>query len=208
MDIMDIINEVLGRSRYLGSFPYHEMAERAEDEAGALGIFVDGKRSSTVLFSDGEPSGAIYFDEIGGLYGDPAVLKIQESDEYDLYATDRRVVELIIARCRVFHKSYFPHQFSSDLPEIGGVRKIPGILALVIINNEMPQEGVKVSVRKGRHVLASDTTTGDGRVSFRLFNGKYDILLVDSADEAATFMVDFKGERSELVIEMDGVNDV
>jgi hypothetical protein len=208
MDIMDIINEVLGRSHYLGSFLYYEMAERAEDEAGALGICVDGKRSSTILFSGGEPSGAIYYDEAGGLYGDQAVLKIQESDEYDLYATDRRVVDLIIARCRVFHKSYFPHHFSSDLPEIGGVRRIPGVLALIITDNDTPREGVRVSVRKGRHVLASDTTTGDGRVSFKLFNGKYDILLVDSADEVATFMVDFKGERSELVIEMDGVTDV
>ncbi|QYZ78729.1 hypothetical protein E2N92_04440 [Methanofollis formosanus] len=208
MDIMDVINEILGRSRYLGLFAYFEMAREAKDEQGAIGVFVDGKRTSTILFSGGEPRGAIYLDEKGALYGDPAVLKIQESDGYDLYAVDRQVVDLVVARCRVFHRSYFPRHLSSDLPEIGGVRKMPGVLALLILRDDVAQEGARVSIRKGRHVLASDATTGDGQVSFRLFNGTYDIMVVDSRGEVATFMVDFKGERSELVIEMGGVTGV
>ncbi|QSZ66764.1 hypothetical protein RJ40_04275 [Methanofollis aquaemaris] len=208
MDIMDVINEILGQSRYLGSCAYFEMAEQAQNEEGAIGVFVDGKRNSTILYSGGEPLGAIYLDEMGGLYGDPAVLKIRDSDEYDLYAVDNRVVELVVARCRVFHKNYFSRHLSSALPEIGGVRRMPGVLALHILRDDTAQEGARVSVRKGRHVLANDTTTGDGQVSFKLFNGTYDILVADSTGEVATFMVDFKGERSELFIEMGGVTDV
>ncbi|MDD4254965.1 MAG: hypothetical protein PHP59_06255 [Methanofollis sp.] len=207
MKIMDVINEILGQSRYLGSFPYCEMAQRAGSEEGAIGVFVDGLRNSVVLFSCGEPSGAIYGDEVGALYGDPAALKILEMGEYELYATEKRIVDMIVARCRVFNRSHFPHQLTSDIPEFGGERKSPGILSIVVEKENSPQSGMRVSIRKGRHVLLTDTTTGDGRASFRLLNGRYDVIVVDRAQEVYTFMVDFHGSRSELVIELGGMMD-
>ncbi|WP_298667211.1 hypothetical protein [uncultured Methanofollis sp.] len=207
MKIMDIINEILGHSRYLGSFPYCEMVQTAKSEEGAMGVFVDGSLNSVVFFSCGEPTGAIYEDEAGALYGDAAALKIQDMGEYDLYATEKNVVDMIVARCRVFNRSYFPCQLTADLPEIGGVRRTPGILSIVVERESCPQSGMRVSIRKGRHVLLTDTTTGDGRASFRLLNGRYDIVVIDRAQEAYTFMVDFHGSRSELVIELEGMMD-
>jgi hypothetical protein len=207
MKIMDIINEILGQSRYLGSFPYCEMTQRACSEEGALGVFVDGSRNSVVLFSDGEPSGAIYEDEIGALYGDAAALKILDMDDYELYAAEKALVDMLVARCRVFNRGHFPHSLTSDIPEIGGVRRTPGILSIVVEKSSLPQSGMRVSIRKGRHVLLSDTTTGDGKASFRLLNGRYDVIVVDRAQEIYTFVVDFHGSRSELVIEVDGMTD-
>jgi len=207
MEIMDVINEILGRSRYLGSYSYGEMTEQAEAGEGAIGVFVDGPQYSVVLFSGGEPTGAIYGDEIGALYGDAAALKIPDMGEYELYTVEKRIVDMIVARCRVFNRSYFPRQLTSEIPEIGGVRKTPGILSIVVEKENSPQSGMRVSIRKGRHVLLSDTTTGDGRASFRLLNGRYDVIVVDRAQEVYTFMVDFHGSRSELVIELGGVTD-
>lgn len=207
MKIMDIINEILGQSRYVGSFPYSEMAQRAGSEEGAIGVFVDGLRNSVIFFSGGEPSGAIYEDEVGALYGDAAALKILDQDEYELYASEKVLVDLIVARCRVFDRSHFPHSLTSDIPEIGGARRTPGILAIVVEKKNTPQSGMRVSIRKGRHVLLSDTTTGDGRASFRLLNGRYDVIVVDRAQEVYTFVVDFHGSSSELVIEVGGMTD-
>jgi hypothetical protein len=207
MKIMDVINEILGQSRYLGSFPYCEMTQRACSEEGALGVFADGSRNSVVLFSCGEPSGAIYEDEVGALYGDAAALKIQDQDEYELYAGGKMLVEMLVARCRVFDRGHFPHPLTSEIPEIGGVRRTPGVLSIVVEKMTVPQSGMRVSIRKGRHVLLSDTTTGDGRASFRLLNGRYDVIVVDRAQEIYTFVVDFHGSSSELVIEVGGMTD-
>lgn len=204
MEIMDIINEILGQSRYLGSFSYRTMVQTAGSEGGAIGVFVDGARNSVILFSGGEPAGAIYADEAGALYGDAAALRIVDAGEYELYAAEKKLVDMIVARCRVFSRSHFPHPLTSDIPEIGGVRKTPGVLAIVVEKENRPQSGMRVSIRKGRHVLLSDTTTGDGRASFRLLNGRYDIVIVDRAQDVYTFVVDFHGASSELVIELAG----
>lgn len=207
MEIMDVINEILGQSRYLGSFPYCTMTETAGSVEGAIGIFVDGVRSSVILFSGGEPAGAIYVDEVGALYGDAAALRLVDRGEYELYAVEKKVVDMVVARCRVFSKSHFPHPLTSDIPEIGGVRRTPGVLSIVVEKENSPQSGMRVSIRKGRHVLLSDTTTGDGRASFRLLNGRYDVVVIDRAQEVYTFLVDFHGSKSELVIELGEVTD-
>ncbi|WP_165394798.1 hypothetical protein [Methanofollis fontis] len=56
-------------------------------------------------------------------------------------------------------------------------------------------------------MIASDVTTGDGKVSFRLLNGHYDVLMIDRAREVYTFLVDFNGKKSELVIDLGGLAD-
>lgn len=207
MEIMDVINEILGQSRYLGSFPYGTMVQTAGSEDGAIGVFVDGAKNSVVLFSSGEPAGAIYVDEAGALYGDAAALRIVDAGEYEIYAAEKKLVDMVVSRCRVFSRSHFPHPLTADIPEIGGVRKTPGVLSIVVEKENCPQSGMRVSIRKGRHVLLSDTTTGDGRASFRLLNGRYDIVIIDRAQEVYTFVVDFHGSSSELVIELGGVTD-
>ncbi|TAJ44842.1 hypothetical protein CUJ86_06010 [Methanofollis fontis] len=207
MEIMEIINEILSRSRYLGSFPYFEMSRVAGSRDGSVGVFVDSSKSSVILFSGGEPTGAIFRDEKGALFGDSAVLKITDNDEYDLYGVDRRAVDIVVSHCRVFNKGHFPHQLPADIPEIGEKRKSPGVLSIDIVRDDRPQSGVRVSMRKGRHVIASDVTTGDGKVSFRLLNGHYDVLMIDRAREVYTFLVDFNGKKSELVIDLGGLAD-
>lgn len=207
MDIMDVINEILGQSRYLGSYPYFAMVRQGKSEGGAIAIVVDGDRRSVILFSRGEPTGAIYQDKQGALYGDAAVLKISDQDDYDLYAVDMKAVEIVVAHCRVFNRGHFPHQLSADIPEIGAKRRMPGVLSLEIVQNDLQQSGARVSIRKGRQVIASDVTTGDGKVSFRLMNGPYDVVVASRTGEIYSFLVDFNGKRSELIIELDGMND-
>jgi len=207
MEIIDVINEILGQSRYLGSYPYFATVRQGKSEGGAIAIVVDGDRSAVILFSGGEPTGAIYKDKLGALYGDSAVLKISDQDDYDLYAVDRKAVEIVVAHCRVFNRGHFPHNLSADIPEIGAKRRMPGVLSLFIVRNDLQQSGVRVSIRKGRQVIASDVTTGDGKVSFRLVNGPYDVVVASRTGEPYTFLVDFNGKRSELIIELDGMTD-
>lgn len=207
MEIMNAINEVLGQSRYLGSYPYHLTVKQVQNESGAIAVFVDNDRSSVILFFHGEPAGAIYRDTLGTLFGDAAVLKISDRDSYDLYAADPASVEIVVARCRVFNRGHFPHQLSADIPEIGMKRRMPGVLSLLIVRGGAEQSGVRVSIKKGRQVLASDVTTGDGKVSFRLMNGPYDVVVASKAEEVYSFLVDFNGKQSELIIELDGVTD-
>ncbi|MDK2974747.1 MAG: hypothetical protein PWP08_1118 [Methanofollis sp.] len=207
MEIMEIINEVLGQSHYLGSYPYYTMVRQAKSEASAIAVFVDRDRNAAILYSRGEPTGAIYRDTLGALFGDSAVLKISDQDDYDLYAVDLRAVELVVAHCRVFNRGHFPHRLSADIPEIGTKRRIPGVLSLLIVRNGAEQSGVRVSIKKGRQVLASDVTTGDGKASFRLMNGSYDVVISSRTGEAYSFLVNFNGKRSELIIELDGITD-
>jgi len=207
MEIMDVINEILGQSRYMGSYPYFTTVRQAKSEAGAIAIFVDGDRSAVILFSLGEPAGAIYSDKLGALFGDSAVLKLSGQDDYDLYAVDQRAVEIVVAHCRVFNRGHFPHQLSADIPEIGAKRKMPGVLSLLIVRGDAEQSGVRVSIKKGRQVIASDVTTGDGKASFRLMNGSYDVVVSSRTGDVYSFLVDFNGKRSELIIELDGMTD-
>jgi hypothetical protein len=50
----------------------------------------------------------------------------------------------------------------------------------------------------------NDMTTGDGKVCFRLINGRYDCMVIDRENELYPFMVDFKDRHAETEIDIGG----
>ena len=95
-------------------------------------------------------------------------------------------------------------RLDDDLPSFGGIHRSPGILCLTLAREGIPQPGIRVSIKKGRQIIASDITTTDGKVCFKLLNGTYDCTAVDRAQEMYTFMVDFNDRYAESVIEIGG----
>jgi len=204
-EIIQIIDEVLSTSSYVGSYSYAElMTYTASHSLNGVGVHDENDRKFYVVFEEGSPEGVIFTDTKGTLFGDKAAILLTGQETFELFDVGRPVVSALASRCRIFDKSHVKKRLDEDLPSFGGIHRSPGILCLTLAKSGVPQSGIRVSIKKGRQIIASDITTTDGKVCFKLLNGTYDCMAVDRAQETYTFMVDFNDRYAESVIEIGG----
>jgi len=169
-----------------------------------IGVNDENDRKFYLVFEDGAAEGAIFTDSKGTLFGDKAAILLTGQETFELFEVSQSIVSALASRCRIFDKSHVKKRLDDDLPSFGGIHRSPGILCLTLARGGVPQPGIRVSIKKGRQIIASDITTTDGKVCFKLLNGTYDCLAVDRAQEIYTFMVDFNDRYVESVIEIGG----
>ncbi len=204
-EIIQIIDEVLSTSAYVASYTYPELMAYAGSHAvNGIGVHDENDRKFYIVFEAGAPEGVIFTDRKGTLFGDKAAILLTGQETFELFEVSQSIVNALASRCRIFDKSHVKKRLDDDLPSFGGIHRSPGILCLTLAREGVPQPGIRVSIKKGRQIIASDITTTDGKVCFKLLNGTYDCTAVDRAQEMYTFMVDFNDRYAESVIEIGG----
>lgn len=204
-EIASIIDEVLSNATFVASYPFDELIRCAEEsDVNGIGVFEEKDRKFFLMFEGGQPEGVIYMDSKGTLFGDKAAILLSGKETFEFFQVSQPVVNALASRCRIFDKSHVKKRLSEELPTFGGKRQSPGVLCLVIMKDGVTQTGIRVSIKKGRQIIASDMTTSDGKVCFKLLNGKYDCTAVDRDQAMYTFMVDFNHRYAETTIEIGG----
>ena len=77
-----------------------------------------------------------------------------------------------------------------------------GVLRLTILKDNVPQNGVNVSVRSQGKILGSDITTDEGDVSFKLTYGKYECIVMDRAQTLTSFFIKFDDPNSKIPLDL------
>jgi hypothetical protein len=205
MDIIKIIDEILGASSYDSDYDFPRLLENASrKKVNGIAVSSDKNQKFFVVFSGGEPEGVIAHDEKGTLFGDKAAYLIEGSENFELFIVNPEITSALASRCRVFDKTHVRKRLGESLPSVGGKKRSIGVLCIQILKEGKPQKGVRVSIRRGRQELMNDMTTGDGKVCFRLINGRYDCMVIDRENELYPFMVDFKDKHAETEIDIGG----
>jgi len=205
MQISDLFDKVISNSKYEGNYAFEDLIEhmRVSQKSG-LAIAEEGTKNTIVVFVRGEPEGATLIEESGVLFGNKALYLLKHDEIFKLFLTEDVFSESLAARCRVHDKIHFKKRLSEDLPIIGGSNSSLGKLCIIIKREGTLQSGMRVTIRKGRQVLASDITATDGKVCFKLQNGTYDCVVVDRTHNLHRFMLDFRERFGETVIDLGG----
>jgi len=203
MDIIKIIDEILGTSGYDSDYSFDNLLNQTKkNKTNGIAVSAEKNQKFFIVFVEGEPEGAIMHDEKGTLFGDKAAYLIGGTENFELFNVNPDISKALAARCRIFDKSHIQKRLSDTLPSVGGKKTSIGVLCITIMRNGNPQKGVRVSIRKGRQELINDMTTEDGKVCFKLINGRYDCMVIDRENELYPFMVDFNDKQVDTEIDI------
>jgi len=203
MKIDELLEKIQKGSKYLGTYDLLELMSYASAR-GINGIAIakgDGRNLYLALIA-GEAEGAIYIDEKGALFGDKAVLMIQQKEKFVLTENTPDVVEELVMGSRIFDKNRLKKSISYNIPEIGGPSGGIGVLSLTVKREGDPQNGVRVSIRKDGRILGSDVTTNDGTVRFRIAFGVYDCIVQDKAQMVTKYRIEFDASHLSIPLSM------
>lgn len=209
MAINDLVDEILEQSMHKGRFTLSELLHYSSIHSmTGMGVSRDGTHAFFLIFSRGEPDGAIFVDEKGTLFGDSAVLHLGVGEKFDLYQVALPVAEALVSRCRIFEKSHLKRNGRLDIPIVGTPsRQRVGVLCLTVYVGQAPLAGAYVSIRKGKLVITSDVTDSGGRVCFRLLNGRYMCVVSDRAGERTRCIIEFHESQVETRVDIGGTED-
>ena len=203
MKIDELLEKIQKGSKYLGTYDLLELMSYASAR-GINGIAIakgDGRNLYLALIA-GEAEGAIYIDEKGALFGDKAVLMIQQKEKFVLTENTPDVVEELVMGSRIFDKNRLKKSISYNIPEIGGPGGGIGVLSITVKREGDPQNGVRVSIRKDGRILGSDITTSDGTVRFRIAFGVYDCIVQDKAQMVTKYRIEFDASHLSVPLSM------
>jgi hypothetical protein len=205
MQIADLFDKVISNSKYEGNYAFNDLIEhmRVSQQSG-LAIAEEGTKNIILIFVRGEPEGATLIEDSGVLFGNKALYLLKHDEIFKVFLTEHLFSESLAARCRVHDKIHLKKRLSNDLPIIGGATQSLGKLCIIVKREDSLQSGMRVTIRKGRQVLASDITAVDGKVCFKLQNGTYDCVVVDKTQNLHRFMLDFRERFGETVIDLGG----
>jgi hypothetical protein len=203
MKIQELLEKILKGSQYLGTFDLLELLQHASARSiNGLAVAKGDGRDLYLAFIAGEAEGAIYTDEKGVLFGDNAVLMIQPKEKFVLTENRPDVVEEIVMGSRIFDKNRLKKSISYDIPEIGGPIGGMGVLSITVKKEGVPQNGIRVSIRKDGRILGSDITTSDGTVRFRIAFGVYDCIVQDKAQMVTKYRIEFDASHASVPLTM------
>jgi hypothetical protein len=203
MNIQDLLENILKGSKYLGTFSLTELLPfAASRHLNGLAVAKEGSREYYLAFLNGEADGAIYIDEQGALYGDKAVMQIHGTEQYVLCDVQPDIADALVMGCRIFEKIHLRKSMTYVVPEIGLKSKGIGIVTLTIQREKIPQNGVRVSLRKEGKIVGSDVTTGEGSVSFKVMYGDYTCIVQERSQAVTTFQIKFNESNTGVVLDL------
>lgn len=163
--------------------------------------FFPGKESEDyLLFVKGGLMGALRFDEQGERYGDTAVLLLDPNGTFILYPLDPNATESLAVRCRVYRPEILKTGKEQALPEFGKKAAGIGTLKITLQRHGQPVNGIRVTLRKSGKAFGTDTTFGQGEVSFRVGYGEYEAVLQEPGQNVRTVMLSFRQDQSHHIV--------
>jgi hypothetical protein len=203
MKIQDMIEKILTASPPLGTFPLPELLPfAAKGSCNGIAVTKENEKQQYLAFLSGEAEGAIFIDEKGTLFGDKAVMLITGAESFTLYEVNPELVDAVVAGCRFFEKSRLKKGNINNIPEFGRKSDGIGVYSITIQRNNIPQNGVRVSIRKEGRIVGSDITTEDGSVGFKILHGKYDVIVQDRNQQLTPFHVHFDESSSHTILQL------
>jgi len=203
MDLQEILESILKGSKYLGTFSLADMLIFSSSrQISALAVSKEGNRQYYLAFLNGEPEGALYVDPEGSLFGDNAVVYIREGRQYVLCDVKPEIIDALVMGCRIFEKGHIRKNISYVVPEIGKKSQGLGVITLTVRREKIPQNGIRVSIRKDGKIVGSDVTTGKGEVSFRVMYGDYTCLVQDRSQVVTHFTVSFDESHASHILDL------
>lgn len=182
MKIQEIIGTLIEQSPRLGMFSMPELLHfiRSRDFNG-IAAAIQSDREFYLAIVGSELEGAILVDDKGTLYGDKAMMLLDDCEVFELYEVSRDLVEAAAMGCRILDKDRIHKSDMDRIPEIGIKSQGLGVLSITILRNGVPENGLRVSIRSGTQMIGNDITTQDGTVGFRIPYGRYDCIIQDRA---------------------------
>ena len=199
----EMLEKILKGSNYLGTFSLPEVLTFAAfRHLNAIAAAKDGDREYYLAVLNGEPEGAIYVDADGTLFGDNAVVRMRADLNYLISEVKPDIIDALVMGCRIFEKGHIRKNMSSPVPEIGEKSRGYGIISLSVLREKIPQNGVRVSIRKDGKIVGSDITTGNGEVSFRVMYGTYTCLVQDRSRTVTHFQIPFDESHPSHILDI------
>jgi hypothetical protein len=203
MKTHDMLEKIIKESQVLGTFDFPEMLQfAAKNKVHGIAVAKWDESELYIAFQSGEAEGSIYIDEKGILFGDKAVLMIQSKEKFTLSENKPDVIEPVIMGSRIFDKNRIKKSISYDVPEIGRPSLGIGILSITVKKEGVPQNGIRVSLRKDGQIVGSDITTNDGTVSFRVSHGTYDCIVADKSQVITKYRVEFDTSHTSIPLDI------
>jgi hypothetical protein len=203
MKLQDMIDTILKRSQSLGTYPLPELFRFAtKDSVNGIAVSRENEKQQYLAILAGEAEGAIFIDDKGTLYGDKAVMLITGVEPFTLYDVNPELVDAVVAGCRIFEKFHLKKGDTYEIPEFGKKNAGLGVFTLTIQQNNEPQNGIRVSIRKEGKVVGSDVTTRNGSVGFKLMLGNYDVVVQDRNQHLTTFHVRFEESSPQKILQL------
>jgi hypothetical protein len=203
MKVPELLETIFAGSRSLGTFSLSDLIPfAASGHVNGIAVARKAGREHYLAFLNGEAEGAIYTDEQGSLYGDKAVMQIRGAEQYLLYDVQYQLVDALVMGCRIFEKSHLRDRMTTAVPEIGMKSQGIGVITLTIQRENVPQNGLRVSIRKDGKIVGSDVTTGEGLVSFRVMYGDYTCLVQERSRTVSAFQLTFDESNPKIVLEL------
>jgi hypothetical protein len=201
--IHDLLENIFKGSKYVGGYTLHDLFQYTSlRRTNGIAVAKESNHENYLAFIDGEAEGAIYIDETGSLYSDKAVMMIKGHEKFELYDVKPDVVDAVVMGSRIFEKTHLRKSSPSVIQEIGKKSEGMGVLRLTILKDNVPQNGVNVSVRSQGKILGSDITTDEGDVSFKLTFGKYECIVMDRAQTLTSFFIKFDDPNSKIPLDL------
>lgn len=201
----EILESLLSGVSGQGPFSLKEMLAHAGTQASSgVGVTGEKKERWYILFLKGEPEGAILADSRGNLYGNKAVYLLKGTERFRFYPADSGVIERLVLSSRIFDKKILDRKLPGDIPEMvikteSGV----GLFSMQVTKNGVPQPGRRVTIRKLGQITGSDTTNGEGKVSFKLLFGRYECIIMNPDLSTRVYEFEFTPELLNQSVSLD-----
>ena len=203
MDVQELLENILKISKDLGTFSLTDaLAFAATRHLNAIAVAKEENRQYYLAFLNGEPEGALYVDAEGALFGDNAVVRIRAGRQYVLRDVKPEIIEALVMGCRIFEKVHIRKNITYSVPEIGKKSQGIGVVTLSVRKEKIPQNGVRVSIRKDGKIVGSDVTTGAGEVGFRVMHGDYTCLVQDRSQVVTHFTITFDESHTSHILDL------
>ncbi|HVP95018.1 MAG TPA: hypothetical protein VMS89_07600 [Methanoregulaceae archaeon] len=201
MELDEFLQSCIKARTSEGSYRMNDLKKFAAGEKiSGVAVAVTERGTVYLLFSSGEPQGAVEIDKTGILIGDKAVFLLKGNEIFSFYLVEPELIDRWILTCRIFDRSHLNSTLSPNIPVIERKNEGMGSFAIQVLKDNSPQSGLHVSIRKQGRVIGSDVTTGEGKAYFKLLFGDYDIVIMDKDKKMQVFRVKVhSGGREETI---------
>lgn len=204
METRDLKDMLQKGSQYPEGFPLADLLRFAStQQLNGIAVAKSGNAETYLAFLSGEPEGAIYIDNTGTFYGDKATVLIQGNETFTLWDVKADQVRALVMGCRIYEKAHIKTRSMNEVPDIGIKNTGVGVLSLTIMQNNVPKNGIRVSIRKEGMMAGCDVTTDTGSVGFRLMYGPYTCIIEDRERGVSTFPLRFDRTNNHIVINLE-----
>jgi hypothetical protein len=203
MNIDEVIRNQVQKTEPSGSCVFPDMIRNIRSGCwSGIAVSKTEKGELYLLFTGGEPEGALLSDHRGVLVGDKAVLSIDPKSSYLLHHISPDIIDRLLLWCRIFDKSRITSWSSQEVVQIGKKPSGIGLLMIGVEKAGVPIPGANLTIRRVGAMVANNRTDHDGKASFRLMYGEYDCAVTLKDHQTRLYSFVFTPDHPRMVLEI------